>query len=167
MAEEPEQVLEQVGAASRGAWKNEVCAVRSKPHHQEDGRQDGRREHHQARGRERAPAEDGQPPPGQPGRPHRHDRRDQVEPEERHRDPDEDEEDDVGVHPHVRLVVERPVAGPAGGKAAEEDGAGEDRPGRHQQPEGERLDPREGHPLRADHQGDEVVGERAEDARAS
>jgi hypothetical protein len=31
MAEEPEQVLEEVGLPPEGAWKNEVCAVRSSP----------------------------------------------------------------------------------------------------------------------------------------
>ena len=56
---------------------------------------------------------------------------------------DQGEEDDVGVHAHHGLVVERLVAGPAGREAAEEDRRDEDEPGRHQQPERERLDPRE------------------------
>ena len=43
------------------------------------------------------------------------------------------------------------VAGPAGREAAEEDRRHQDRAGGHQQPEGQRLDPREGHPPRADH----------------
>ena len=65
--------------------------------------------------------------------------------------------------PRVRLVVQRRVARPAGREAAEEDRRRQDPAGRHQQPEGERLDPREGHPPRADHHRHEVVGERAED----
>ena len=116
--------------------------------------------------REHAPAEDRQPAPGEPRRPHGRDRDDQVEPEQRHRDADQGEEEDVGVEAEVRLVVERRVPRPAGREAAEEDRRDEDHPGRHQQPEGERLDPREGHPPRADHQRHEVVRERPEDPRA-
>ena len=76
--------------------------------------------------------------------------------------PDEREERDVRVHPHVRLLRERRVAGPAGREPAERERRHQDRPGRHQQPEGERLDARERHSARADHQRHEVVGERAE-----
>ena len=100
-----------------------------------------------------------------PGRAHRDDRGHHVQPEQRHRDADEREEADVGVHAHHRLVVERLIARPAGGEAAEEDRRDEDEAGGHQQPEGERLDPREGHSPGADHDRHEVVRERAEDAR--
>ena len=79
--------------------------------------------------------------------------------------PDEREEHDVGVHSHHGLVVQWRVAGPAGGEAAEEDRRDEDEAGGHQQPERQRLDPREGHAPGADHERHEVVGERAEDAR--
>ena len=51
-------------------------------------------------------------------------------PEQRHRDADEREEADVGVHAHHRLVVERLIARPAGREAAEEDRRGEDEAGR-------------------------------------
>ena len=65
--------------------------------------------------------------------------------------------------PGVGLGRERRVARPAGREAAEEDRRRQDRAGRHQEPERERLDPREGHPPGADHDRDEVVRERAED----
>ena len=84
-------------------------------------------------------------------------------PSSAHRDADEREEDDVAVHPHVRLVAQRRVAGPAGREAAVADRRHQDHAGRHQQPERERLDARERHPPRADHDRHEVVRERAED----
>ena len=84
-------------------------------------------------------------------------------PSSAHRDADEREEEDVAVHPGVRLDVQRRVARPAGREAAEEDRRLEDHAGRHQQPERQRLDPRERHPPGADQERDEVVAERAED----
>ena len=102
-------------------------------------------------------------PQVRPGRPHHEHGRQHVEGEQRHRDPDEGEEGDVGVHTHVRLVVQRRVPGPAGREAAVEDGRAEEQPARHQQPEGERLDAREGQAPGPDHQRQEVAPERAED----
>ena len=139
--------------------------MRSKRGHQQRADQHRRRQHHQDRRGEHRPHEDRQARPGHPGRAVGDDRGDHVQAEQRHRDADEREEADVGVHPHHGLFVERLIAGPAGGKAAEEDRRGEDEAGRHQQPEGERLDPREGHAPRPDHDRHEVVAERAEDAR--
>ncbi len=59
------------------------------------------------------------------------------------------------------------VARPAGREAAEEDRRRQDRAGRHQQPEGERLDPREGHPPRADHQRARSSSRTARGSRSS
>ena len=165
MAEEPEQVLEQVGAAAGAGEEEGGLNAAVEGDHQQSGDQHRRRKHHQDRGAEGAPAEDRQAAPGQARRAHGDDRGDQVQPQEGHRDTDQGEEEDVGVEAVVGLVVERGVTRPTGREAAEEDRRDEDHPGRHQQPEGERLDPREGHPPRADHQRHEVVGERAEDAR--
>ena len=122
-----------------------------------------RGEHHQRGRRDHAPDEDRQPRPRQSRGPHGHDRRDHVQPEQRHRDADEREEDDVAVHPRVRLDVQRLVARPAGGEAAEEDGRLEDHAAGHEQPERQRLDARERHAPCADQDRDQVVAERAED----
>ena len=166
MAEEPEQVLEQVGAAAGAGEEEGGLNAAVEGDHQQGGDQHRRRKHHQDRGAEGGPAEDRQAAPGQARRAHGDDRGDQVQPQEGHRDTDQGEEEDVGVEAVVGLVVERGVSRPTGWEATEEDRRDEDRPGRHQQPEGERLDPGEGHPPRADHQRHEVVGERAEDARS-
>ena len=88
-----------------------------------------------------------------------------LNPNRRHRHADQREEADVGVVAGGVLVAERLVAGPAGLEAAEEDRRDQDDAGGHQQPERERLDPRERHPARADHQRHEPVGERPQDPR--
>ena len=139
--------------------------MRSSRGHQQRGDQRRRSQQHRDRGGEHAPHEDRQAGPGHARRAHRDDRGEHVQPEQRHPDSHEREEHDVGVHAHHRLVVERLIARPSGGKAAEEDRRDQDEAGGHQQPEGERLDAREGHAPRADHDRHEVVGERAEHAR--
>ena len=93
------------------------------------------------------------------------DRGDHVEAGQRDGEADQPEGDQVGVHAAHRLVGERRVARPAGGEAAEEDAGEQDQAGRRQQPEGERLEPREGHAPRADHDRHEVVAERPDDRR--
>ncbi len=165
VAEEPEQVLEQVGAAASAGDEEGRVDGPVERRHQQRCDQHRRCQDHQDRGREDRPHEDRQPRPGQTRRAHRDDRRQHVQPEQRHRDADQREEDDVGVHPDHGLVVERLVAGPAGGEAAEEDRGGEDEAGCHQQPEGQRLDPRERHAPGADQDRHEVVRERPQDPR--
>ncbi len=163
VAEDPEQVLVQVVAAP-GGRQEEVCLHRPVERlHREDRDQHRSCEHHEQRRRDDAPDEDREARPRQTRSTHRHDRGDHVQAQQRHRDPDQGEEEDVVVHPRVALVRERRVARPAGGEAAEEDRRRQDRAGRHQEPERERLDTWEGHPPRADHDRDQVVGERAED----
>ena len=162
MAEHPEQVLVEVVAAAQRGIEERRLGRPVERRHPEGRDQHGRGEHHEHGGRENAPDEDWQPRPGQPGRPHRQDRHDHVQAEQRHRDADEGEEEDVVVDSGVCLGRERRVARPARREAAEENGRGQDHAGRHQQPERERLDPREGHPPGPDHDRDEVVRERAE-----
>jgi hypothetical protein len=59
----------------------------------------------------------------------------------------------------------RRVAGPAGveGAARRQVAADEEQPGQRQHPEAERVQPREGHVRRADHQRQHVVGDPGED----
>ena len=121
VAEDPEQVLEQVGAAALARDVERGLDGPVHRPHQQRGDQHRRRQHHQRRGGERRPDEDRQPRPGHPRRAHRDDRRDQVEAEQRHRQADEREEADVGVVAGRALVAERLIAGPAGLEAAEED----------------------------------------------
>ena len=163
MSEEPEEVLVQERAPPLAGDEEVRLRGAVEDRHRQRRDQHRRREHHQHGGREDAPHEDRQPRPGQARRAHGHDRRDHVEPEQRHRDADEREEEVVAVHPRIRLGAERLVARPAGREAAEEDRRLEDDAGRHQQPERQRLDARERHAPRADQDRDEVVGERAED----
>ena len=65
--------------------------------------------------------------------------------------------DQITVHPPVRFVGERRVAGPAGGKPFPRDRRHQHEPGERCEPERQRLDARERHPPCTDHQRDEIV----------
>ena len=67
VAEEPEQVLEQVGAAAGAGEEVRGLHAAVEGDHQQGGDQHRGREHHQDRGAEGAPAEDRQPPQVRPG----------------------------------------------------------------------------------------------------
>ena len=161
--EEPEQVLEQERAAA-GAGHEEVGARRAvERHHQQARHQHRRAQQHQHGGRQHAPDEDRQPVPAQPRRAHGDDRDHQVDRVQDHRHGHQEEGEDVGVHAGVGLQRERRVAGPAGREAAVADGRHQHHARQRRQPERERLDARERHPPRADHERHQVVPERPQD----
>ena len=165
MAEEPEQVLIQVAAAPELAGEERGLhgAVGEQHVHPADQHRGG--QHHQEGDRDHGPDEDRQAAPPHARGPvvdHGHD---DVEPGQDDRDPHQAERHRVGVRTLGSLHAERRVAGPPERESADQDAGEQDDEGGRGQPEGERLQPGEGHPLGADHQRHQVVAERAEHDR--
>ena len=78
-------------------------------------------------------------------------------------DREDDDRHEVGVHARRRLVRQRGVPDPARRDAAEERSREQHRQHRDQQPQAERVQPRERHVPRADHDRHDEVPERAGD----
>ena len=165
VAEEPEQVLVQVRAAAQLVDEERGLRRAVGDDHVHAADQHRRGQHEQEAGGQHRPDEHRQPAPAHAGRPVADDRDDDVEAGQDDRDAHQAERERVRVHALARLDGQRRVAGPAGREAAEQEAGQQDHVGARGEPEGQRLEPRERDPLRADHDRHQVVAERPDDDR--
>ena len=165
MPEEPEQVLPHQRRAALGRVEEvraEVAVGEQHRHRRGDHRH---RDDDQDRVGQDRPDEQRQPAPRHAARAHVGDRRVEVERPQDRGDPRQVDQVDPSVLAAARRVEhagKRRVARPAGFRRVPEDRGVEDEPARQQQPEGERVQAREGHVARADHQRHEVVRQAGE-----
>ncbi len=162
VAEEPEQVLPQQRRAAVGGVEEVRAEVAVGQQHR-DGRRDHRhREDDQHRVDEDRPDEQRQAAPAHAARAHVGDRHVEVDRAEDRGEAGEVDQVDprvLAAAGRVDRVGERHEADPAGFRRVPEDRGVEDDAAGQEQPVGERVQAREGHVARADHQRHEVVGQ--------
>ena len=168
VAEEPEDVLPEECAPSLTGDEEVRARLSVEEQQREAARERRQHEHQQQRVDVHRPDEQRHAHPGHPGRAHVLDRDQEVDRPRERREREDVEREDPEVDPVPRRVLvgrERRVARPAalGRPAGGEEARVEDEPAEQEEPVRERVQPREGHVVRADHQRDEVVPEAGQD----
>ena len=161
VAEEPEDVLPQDDDASSVRVEEARTELTVREHHDQCGREDGRREEHEERRREDAPREHGHPHHRHARCAHPQDRHDEVDRAQDRGGAYEHEAHDPQVLSRPELFRQRRVAGPPGcGRSAVGEESRQDRQAAGgEQPEGQGVDPGERHVEGADLQRHEEVPE--------
>ena len=166
--EEPEHVLEEHGVAALLREEEVRSHLAVEQEHRQPGRERGQHDDEQRRVDLHRPDEQRHPHPGHPRRAHVVDRDQEVDRARERGDGQDVERQDPEVDPVARRegrLGQRRVAGPAAlGRAARGEPARvQDDPAEQEEPVGERVQAREGHVARADHERHEVVAEARED----